>query len=77
MAHIPASLDENEQQAPESPPTREVDRISDEVAEFKPGLKFYLAFSSLLVNALMISFDGTSVGVVLPVRDFSLLFEQF
>ena len=35
--------------------------------EFKPGYQFYLAFSSLTVLAMMVSLDGTSVSVALPV----------
>lgn len=36
--------------------------------KFRPGYQFYLAFSSLAVLALMVSLDGTSVSVALPVR---------
>lgn len=38
------------------------------LAKFKPGYMFYLAFSALSVLALMVSLDGTSVSVALPVR---------
>lgn len=46
------------------------DKINDEntdTGNFKPGYRFYLAFSSLAVLALMVSLDGTSVSVALPV----------
>ena len=36
--------------------------------KFEPGYRFYLAFSSLAVLAMMVSLDGTSVSVALPVR---------
>ena len=39
-----------------------------DVSQFKPGYQFYLAFSSLAVLAMMVSLDGTSVSVALPVR---------
>ena len=38
-----------------------------EIAPFKPGYRFYMAFSSLAVLAMMVSLDGTSVSVALPV----------
>ena len=44
--------------------------ISD---EFKPGIRFYLAFSSLVVLVIMLALDGTSISVALPVsQTFSL-----
>lgn len=39
----------------------------DPPATFKPSLRFYLAFSSLTVLAMMVSLDGTSLSVALPV----------
>ncbi|KAL9035112.1 MAG: hypothetical protein Q9214_006737, partial [Letrouitia sp. 1 TL-2023] len=39
----------------------------EEGAKFKPGYGFYLAFSSLAVLAMMVSLDGTSVSVALPI----------
>lgn len=39
-----------------------------DIDKFKPGYRFYLAFSSLAVLALMVSLDSTSVSVALPVR---------
>ncbi|KAB8360571.1 hypothetical protein FH972_024311 [Carpinus fangiana] len=39
----------------------------DDGVEWKPGYRFYLAFSALAVLALMASLDGTSVSVALPV----------
>jgi hypothetical protein len=36
--------------------------------EFNPGLRFYMSFAALAVLALMVSWDGTSVSVALPVR---------
>ena len=41
---------------------------SNDASHFKPGYRFYLAFSSLAVLAMMVSLDGTSVSVALPVR---------
>ncbi|KAI1079847.1 putative MFS multidrug transporter [Whalleya microplaca] len=35
--------------------------------EFKPNYGFYLAFSSLTILAMMVSLDGTSVSVALPI----------
>ena len=37
---------------------------------FRPGYRFYLAFASLTILAMMVSLDGTSVSVALPVSDF-------
>jgi len=34
---------------------------------FNPGARFYFAFSSLTVLAMMVALDGTSVSVALPV----------
>lgn len=45
-----------------------VDGSFDAASRFEPGLRFYLAFSSLAVLAMMVSLDGTSVSVALPVR---------
>lgn len=38
-----------------------------DTGKFRPGYCFYLAFSSLAVLAMMVSLDGTSVSVALPV----------
>jgi MFS family permease len=35
--------------------------------DFKPGVKFYLAFSALAALSLVIALDGTSISVALPV----------
>jgi hypothetical protein len=35
--------------------------------EFKPTLQFWLAFIPIAVLAMMVSLDGTSVSVALPV----------
>ena len=40
--------------------------------EFKPSLQFWLAFAPMAVLAMMVSLDGTSVSVALPVNDLSL-----
>ncbi|KAH8725917.1 putative MFS transporter [Phaeosphaeriaceae sp. PMI808] len=40
--------------------------------EFKPGLQFWLAFAPVVVLALMVSLDGTSVSVALPIMTESL-----
>ena len=45
-----------------------VNASSNGVTKFDPGWRFYLAFSSLAVLAMMVSLDGTSVSVALPVR---------
>ena len=45
-----------------------VDASSNGVSKFEPGYRFYLAFSSLAVLAMMVALDGTSVSVALPVR---------
>ena len=55
-----------------SPPEKEVgseEKVGrePEVPQFKPGYRFYMAFSSLAVLAMMVSLDGTSVSVALPV----------
>lgn len=45
-----------------------VDGSANGASRFQPGYRFYLAFSSLAVLAMMVSLDGTSVSVALPVR---------
>lgn len=35
---------------------------------FNPGLRFYLAFGSLLVLTLMVALDATTISVALSVR---------
>ena len=50
-----------------------VNANSNGVTKFDPGWRFYLAFSSLAVLAMMVSLDGTSVSVALPVRLSSFL----
>lgn len=42
----------------------------DSAVTFNPGARFYMAFSSLVVLATMVSLDGTSVSVALPVSIF-------
>lgn len=37
--------------------------------EWKPGYRFKLAFAALAVLAIMVSLDGTSVSVALPVSE--------
>ncbi|KAL9095161.1 MAG: hypothetical protein Q9165_002417 [Trypethelium subeluteriae] len=44
----------------------------DAPVAFHPGARFYLAFSSLTVLAMMVSLDGTSVSVALPIIASSL-----
>ncbi|KAL3426467.1 MFS multidrug transporter [Phlyctema vagabunda] len=39
----------------------------NDISEFRPDARFYLAFSSLTVLAMMVSLDGTSVSVALPI----------
>ena len=36
-------------------------------ADFKPGARFYWAFGSLMLLALMTALDGTSISVALPI----------
>ena len=38
------------------------------LTSFSPGYRFYLAFASLSIIAMMVALDGTSVSVALPVR---------
>lgn len=45
-----------------------VDGSSNGASRFRPAYRFYFAFSSLAVLAMMVSVDGTSVSVALPVR---------
>lgn len=49
---------------------QKIDGVVQEAAKFEPGYRFYLAFSSLAVLAMMVSLDGTSVSVALPVCAF-------
>ena len=46
------------------------DGVVEEAVKFEPSYRFYLAFSSLAVLAMMVSLDGTSVSVALPVCAF-------
>lgn len=41
--------------------------------EFTPGPRFWLALAPILILALMVSLDGTSVSVALPVSRWILL----
>lgn len=64
-----------EEMSPERNPedTKAEEGISgDDGTNFHPGARFYLAFSSLAVLAMMVSLDGTSVSVALPVRQMLL-----
>ena len=45
-----------------------IEKEKEIIPEFKPGYRFYMAFASLAVLAMMVSLDGTSVSVALPVR---------
>ncbi|KAL5336139.1 major facilitator superfamily domain-containing protein [Aspergillus crustosus] len=38
-----------------------------DATNFNPGPRFYMAFSSLVLLAMMVSLDGTSVSVALPI----------
>lgn len=40
-------------------------------APWNPGYRFYMAFSALAVLAMMVSLDGTSVSVALPICHFT------
>jgi len=42
-------------------------RAPEEAAEFRPGRRFYLAFSGLAALSLVVALDGTSLSVALPV----------
>lgn len=57
---------------PEEKPSQNGDSGLDEdgAVTFNPGARFYMAFSSLVVLAMMVSLDGTSVSVALPVSKF-------
>ncbi|KAI9370387.1 major facilitator superfamily domain-containing protein [Aspergillus egyptiacus] len=52
--------------------TSEETGCEDETVSFNPGARFYMAFSSLVVLAMMVSLDGTSVSVALPIIANSL-----
>lgn len=43
-------------------------RLEERQLEFKPTLRFYLAFGTLSVITMMVALDGTSLSVALPVR---------
>jgi hypothetical protein len=57
---------------PQSAPQSQDDNINNSQDAsnivFNPGARFYFAFSSLTVLAMMVALDGTSVSVALPVR---------
>lgn len=42
--------------------------LEERQPEFKPTLRFYLAFVTLAVITLMVALDGTSLSVALPVN---------
>jgi len=46
---------------------------SDSVHPFKPGLRFYAAFSSLCIINLAAALDATSLSVALPASFLHLL----
>ncbi|KAL3486595.1 major facilitator superfamily domain-containing protein [Aspergillus germanicus] len=56
----------------ESGQNGDLDPDDDGAITFNPGARFYLAFSSLVVLAMMVSLDGTSVSVALPLIAESL-----
>lgn len=57
-----------EQQTANIPNDSAFNSSEDAAPAFNPGPRFYLAFSSLTVLAMMVALDGTSVSVALPVR---------
>ncbi|KAL2843261.1 major facilitator superfamily domain-containing protein [Aspergillus pseudodeflectus] len=60
-------------QSEEKPDQNEDPGLDDDGAiTFNPGVPFYMAFSSLVVLAMMVSLDGTSVSVALPLIAESL-----
>ncbi|EOD43394.1 putative mfs multidrug transporter protein [Neofusicoccum parvum UCRNP2] len=48
-------------------PENDVQNAATEEQEFKPGLHFWLALAPIAVLAMMVSLDGTSVSVALPI----------
>jgi hypothetical protein len=50
-----------------APQSRDGDSNDASNIVFNPGARFYFAFSSLTVLAMMVALDGTSVSVALPV----------
>lgn len=43
------------------------DDSTSDIATFQPSRLFYLSFGTLTILAMMVSLDGTSVSVALPV----------
>ena len=74
LSPTPSNADTNKEDRIDAPIAREgpnsntLDTSSNKMTIFDPGYRFYLAFSSLAVLAMMVSLDGTSVSVALPVR---------
>lgn len=52
----------------DTPFGNKVEASRPEEIEFKPGRSFWLALVPIMVIAFMVSLDGTSVSVALPVR---------
>ncbi len=75
-AHLEPSQDGEEVSLPEkttrdaspspSPRPEKDELITDVSADFKPTLRFWLAFVTLAVLTLMVALDGTTISVALP-----------
>ena len=60
----PATLEES---ARRSAQTDQTDDRKSSVVQFKPGLRFHMAFAALAALSLVTALDGTSISVALPV----------
>lgn len=61
QAHIPGTASPIPSPAP-----KDVDATTDASADFKPTMRFWLAFMTLAVLTLMVALDGTTLSVALP-----------
>ena len=58
--------------ADQNPTSQHDSTVLAPTEDWNPGWRFHLAFSCLAVLAMMVSLDGTSVSVALPVCQPSL-----
>jgi hypothetical protein len=52
---------------PESKETSTMPALEETNPEFKPGMAFYLAFSSICIVTLAAAFDATSLSIAIPI----------
>jgi MFS family permease len=52
---------------PESKETSTMPALGETNPEFKPGMAFYLAFSSICIVTLAAAFDATSLSIAIPI----------